>query len=134
MRYHNHYGRDSVQFIQGGPFDPLQEKVQHLTWGCKHVPVHVPVQQALMLVERLACHCTLCFCCKCLGAYSPGSLQKCPVLQVTVVLQELTSSQASSNTQAFSCRSRPSGLLPVPTGVSGGLHHGALLCHSHFKS
>ena len=69
----------------------------------------------------------------------PGSLQSWqlaarPVLQVTVVLQELTSSQASSNTQAFSCRSRPSGLLPVPTGVSGGLHHGALLCHSHSKS
>ena len=65
-------GRDSVQSILGRPFDPLQEQVQHLTWGCKHVPA----QQALMLVERLASHCTLCLRCKCLGAYSPGSLQR----------------------------------------------------------
>ena len=70
--------------------------------------------------------------------HMPGSpqlwqLAACPVLQVTLLLQELPSSQASSTTQTFSCRSRPSGLLPVPLIVSGGLHHRWLLCHSHMK-
>ncbi len=48
-----------------------------------------------------------------------------------MLLQELTSSQASSTTQALSCRSRP---LPVPLSVSGGLHYGGLLCHSHLEA
>ena len=68
------------------------------------------------------------------GSPQSWQLAACPVLQATVVLQELTSGQASTTTQAFLCRRRLSGLLPVPTRVSGGLHHGALLCHSHSKS
>ena len=74
-----------------------------------------------MLVNKLSCHRTLCFRCRGLGAHKFGSLL--PVLQATAPLQELTSSQASSTTQAVSCRSRPSGVPPIPLGVSGGLHH-----------
>ena len=40
------------------------------------------------------------------GSPQSWQLAACPVLQATVVLQELTSSEASSTTQAFSCRSR----------------------------